>query len=85
MATILSVITFTRSHKKRIFVLKPESSCQLNLITRNISVDIAPINMALGKCLVSLTLFTPGILLLFVILWLLYGTCQVISTSKNLS
>jgi len=54
MATVLSEMSFLRSHKKYIFVLKTESRCQLNIISRNISVDTTPVSIAQGKCLVSL-------------------------------
>lgn len=85
MATILSEMSFPRSHKKCIFVLKTESRCQLNILSRNISVDTAPITIALGKCLVSLAhVFSPSFPFPSVTLWLLYGTSQVICASQNL-
>lgn len=40
-------MSFSRSHKKCIFVLKTESRCLLNIISRNISVDTAPISIVL--------------------------------------
>lgn len=63
VATILSELSSPRSHKKHIFELKTESRWQLNAISRNISVDTAPISIALGECLVFHTcIFSSSLL-----------------------
>lgn len=63
VATILSELFSPRSHKKHILDLKTEPRWQLNAISRNISVDTAPISTVLGERLVFHTRFFNSTLL----------------------